>query len=97
MLLSKSDSCKSVYRAKSFFWLLSIRTHQNIADILTKPSAGPQFRMHRNYILGISDTIDLSVSTIVANVSRALLRRRRRQHRQKSILAEQGCDNYVKF
>ena len=40
--------------------------HQNIADILTMQSAGPQFGMHRNYILGISDTVDLRVSAMVA-------------------------------
>ena len=50
-------------------------THQNIADILTKQSAGPQFCMHslRNYVLGkisISDKIILFVSAMVAYVSR---------------------------
>ena len=52
--------------------LTPISTHQNIADVLTKQSAGPQFCMHRNYILGMSDTIDLGVSTMVAYVTRAL-------------------------
>ena len=46
--------------------LAPILMHQNIADILTKQSAGPQFGMHRNYILGISDTVDLRVSAMVA-------------------------------
>ena len=77
--------------------LASIRTHQNIADILTKQYAGPQFRMYRNYILGISDTVDLRVSAMVAYVSRASTRRRRRQQRRKSILARQECDGQVKF
>ena len=71
MLLSRSDSCKNVYSAK--LSLSPISTHQNIADILTKQSAGPQFRLHRNYIFGISDTVDLRVSAMVAYVSRASL------------------------
>ena len=75
--------------------LSPIRTHQNIADILTKQSAGPQFRMHRNYILGIRDTVDLRVRAMVAYVSRASIRRRRRQHRRKRILARQECDYHI--
>ena len=73
-------------------------THQNIiADILTKQSAGPQFSMHRNYILGISDTVDLRVCAMVAYVSRASIPRRRRQHSRTRILARQECDDYLKF
>ena len=71
----------------------AIRTHQNIADILTKQADGPQFRMHRNYILGVSDTVDISVSAMIVYVSRASTRRRRRQSR-KSILARQECDDW---
>ena len=67
--------------------------HQNIADILTKQFAGPQFCVHRNYILGVTDAIDLRVSAMVAYVSRASTLQRRRQQRLKSILAWQECDD----
>ena len=77
--------------------LAPICTHQNIADILTKQSAGQKFHMHRNYILGISDTVDLRVSAIVAYGSRASSQRSRRQHCLKRILAWQECDDCVKF
>ena len=43
--------------------LARICSHQNIADILTKQSAAPQFHRHRNYIFGIGYVVDLCVST----------------------------------
>ena len=73
--------------------LAPISMHQNIADILTKQFAGPQFCVHRNYILGVTDAIDLRVSAMVAYVSRASTLQRRRQQRLKSILAWQECDD----
>ena len=41
--------------------LAPICMHHHIADILTKQSAGPQFCMHMNYILGMSDALVLHV------------------------------------
>ena len=75
--------------------LAAIRTHQNIADILTKQSVGPQFRLHRNYILGMTDTIDLQVEAKYAHVT--VGKARRRQLKRKRILARQECDDLVKF
>ena len=43
-----------------------IYTHQNVADILTKQSAGPQIRVRGNYILGMSDAIDLGMGAMGA-------------------------------
>jgi len=75
--------------------LAPIRTHQNIADILTKQSAGPQFRMHRNYILGMTDAIDIQVGAMAARVTVSTTRRH--QLKRKRILARQECDDSVKF
>ena len=75
--------------------LAAIRTHQNIADILTKQSVGPQFRLHRNFILGMTDTIDLQVEAKYAHVT--VGKARRRQLKRKRILARQECDDLVKF
>ena len=42
--------------------LAYIRTAQNIADIMTKQSQGPQFRVHRDYSLGLIDTLEIHES-----------------------------------
>jgi hypothetical protein len=39
-----------------------IKTNKNIADIMTKQSAGPQFAQHRDYALGIIDVIQQCVA-----------------------------------
>ena len=88
---------KSVWHCvqRKILLLAPIRTHQNIADIMTKQSAGPLFRMHRNYILGMTDAIDLQVGAMVAHVTTGTIRRRQLQ--RKRILARQECDDLVKF
>ena len=72
-----------------------ISTERNLADILTKQSVGPQFRLHRNYILGMTDTIDLQVEAKYAHITMG--KARRRQLKRKRILARQECDDLVKF
>ena len=74
--------------------LATIRNDQNITDILTKQSAGPQFRMHRN-ILGMTDAIDIQVGAMAARVTASTTRRH--QLKRKRILARQECDDSVKF
>jgi hypothetical protein len=39
-----------------------IKTSKNIADIMTKQSAGPQFAQHRDYALGYLDVINTGVA-----------------------------------
>jgi hypothetical protein len=39
-----------------------MKTNKNIADIMTKQSAGPQFAQHRDYALGIIDVIQQCVA-----------------------------------
>ena len=80
---------------RKILFLAPIRTHQKIADILTKQSAGPQFRMHRNYILGMTDAIDIQVGAMAARVTVSTTRRH--QLKRKRILARQECDDSVKF
>ena len=75
--------------------LAPISTHQNIAGILTKQSDGPQFCMHRNYILGMTDAIDIQVGAMAARVTVSTTRRH--QLKRKRILARQECDDSVKF
>ena len=75
--------------------LAPISTYPNIADILTTSmqSAGPQFCMHRNYILAKSDTINLRVNEMVASVSGASIRRSSRllTTKQETIFALEEC------
>jgi len=48
-----------------------IKTIKNIADIMTKQSAGPQFAQHRDYALGIHDAINI-VTAAVAEIFRRI-------------------------
>ncbi len=48
-----------------------IKTIKNIADIMTKRSAGPQFAQHRDYALGIHDAINI-VTEAVAEILRRI-------------------------
>ncbi len=41
-----------------------IKTSKNIADIMTKQSAGPQFVQHRDYALGYLDAINTGVAAV---------------------------------
>jgi hypothetical protein len=43
-----------------------IKTGKNIADVMTKQSAGPQFAQHRDYALGIIDNISLDSAQVIA-------------------------------
>jgi hypothetical protein len=43
-----------------------IKTSKNIADIMTKQSAGPQFAQHRDYALGIIDDIFVDPGVLAA-------------------------------
>ena len=59
--------------------LAPIRTHQNIADIMTKQSAGPQFRLHRDYCLGMVDSLAIHGDAINSAVSTSSRRRSTRK------------------
>ena len=48
-----------------------IKTSKNIADIMTKQSAGPQFEQHRDYALGLHDAI-AAVFAAVAEIWRRI-------------------------
>ena len=41
-----------------------IKTSKNIADIMTKQSAGPQFAQHRDYALGLNDAINIVLAAV---------------------------------
>ena len=43
-----------------------IKTSKNIADIMTKQSAGPQFAQHRDYALGSIDDIFVDPGVLAA-------------------------------
>jgi hypothetical protein len=43
-----------------------IKTSKNIADIMTKQSAGPPFAQHRDYALGIIDDISVDSALMAA-------------------------------
>jgi hypothetical protein len=49
-----------------------VKTCKNIADIMTKQSAGAQFAQHRDYSLGIIDAI----TTVIAAFARVWRRLR---------------------
>ena len=70
-------SCKNVWHCVQCKMVLldPIPMHQNIANTLTKQSAGPQFSscVHRNYTFG-PNTIHLNVNSMVANIQRAQLK-----------------------
>ena len=55
-----------------------IRTHQNIADIMTKQSAGPQFCLHRDYSLGIMDSLAIHGDAMYSVASTSYRRRHTR-------------------
>ncbi len=43
-----------------------IKTNKDIADIMTKQSAGPQFAQHREYALGIIEDISVEAALMAA-------------------------------
>ncbi len=41
----------------TYIMITYIMTSNNIADIVTKQSAGPQFAQHRDFALGVIDAV----------------------------------------
>ena len=64
MKRSKFALFKSVQR--QMILIAYIKTSKNIADIMTKQSAGPQFAQHRDYALGIIDDISVDSALMAA-------------------------------
>ena len=64
--LHRQHNLLIVMSAQCFSRLLSV-----CIQILQILSAGSQFSMHRNYILGMSDAINFGVRAMVAYVTRA--------------------------
>jgi hypothetical protein len=56
---------------KSIIRIVYIKTCKNIADIMTKQSAGPQFAQHRDFTLGRIDVI-AAVIAAVAEIRRKI-------------------------
>ena len=54
--------------------LAYIKTSKNIADIMTKQSAGPQFAQHRDYALGLIDAISAVFAAVAAILRRIRIR-----------------------
>jgi hypothetical protein len=61
------------YVQRKIIMISYIKTSKNIADIMTKQPAGPQFVQHRDYALGYLDAINTGVAAH-AEVWRRLLR-----------------------
>ena len=43
-----------------------INTHKNISDMMTKQSSGPQFKAHRDFVMGYTDVVSHSASASFA-------------------------------
>jgi hypothetical protein len=54
------------YLQRQMILIAYIKTSKNIADIMTKQSAGPQFAQHRDYALGIIDDISVDSALMAA-------------------------------
>ena len=59
---------------RKIIMLAYIKTNKNIADIMTKQSAGPQFAQHRDYALGLLDAISAVVAAVAAVFRRIRIR-----------------------
>ncbi len=57
---------------RGIIMIVYIRTCKNIADIMTKQSAGPQFAQHRDYALGTIDTITSAIAAVAMCVWRRI-------------------------
>ena len=51
-----------------------IKTIKNIADIMTKQSAGPQFAHYRDYALGFLDAINVVIAAVAEIFRRIRIR-----------------------
>ena len=53
-----------------------INTHKNISDMMTKQSNGPQFKAHRDFVMGYTDVIvpDSAWASFAVRVRRRTLR-----------------------
>ncbi len=54
--------------------LAYIKTSKNIADMMTKQSAGPQFAQHSDYALGLIDAISAVFAAVAAILRRIRIR-----------------------